>query len=198
MSTHFSGGVRQPNGRQVRVPDSQRRNVFARGLLTVFGNQVCRMHPPLRYFLSALLLLVAVHPAESQDYSLAQLRAAPSEIKIHGRLLTLDAYLWRDFMPISPPNGKPLTATVRVQSPEGQSISDGLTVERAWFLKGAEVWSTSPSEVRTVDNGSIEVMFINGPLWKPGLVVDIAIVVRDSSGGRHLVSRREQRIERTE
>jgi hypothetical protein len=156
------------------------------------------MHPRLLYVLSALLLLVTAHSAESQDYTLAQLRAAPAGAKIHGRIVTLDAYLWRDFMPISPPNGKPLIATVRVQSPEGQSISDKLVVERAWFLNGAEVWSTSPSEVRTVDDGSIELVFRNGPLWNPGLVVDIAIVVRDSSGGRHLISRREEKIKRTE
>jgi hypothetical protein len=152
----------------------------------------------LARFLS-LLLLVAAHSAESADYTLAQLRAAAAEATIHGRLLELRAYLWRDFMPISPPNGRPLIANVDVQSVDGGSLPDGLSVERAWFLNGALVWSASPSELRTVDDGrSIEVVFRNGPLWGPGIAVDVVIGLRDSSGDRYLISRREQKIERTE
>ena len=44
------------------------------------------------------------------DIPVEQLLGYPDTIYIEGRQVYLSTYMWRDFMPISPPDGKPLIA----------------------------------------------------------------------------------------
>lgn len=94
-------------------------------------------------------------------------------------------YLWRDFMPISPPDGRPLAASIRVVAVDGAGFPSDITVDRVW-VHGPGVWETAPAEVRRApDAGTppsqIEVFANEGPKWDPGIEVDV--VVRMRSGG---------------
>lgn len=48
------------------------------------------------------------------DIAVEQLLGYPDTIYIEGRQVYLSTYMWRDFMPISPPDGKPLIAIMSI------------------------------------------------------------------------------------
>ena len=70
------------------------------------------------------------------------LRDAPRAVVIEGTQLTLQTYVWRDFMPIAPPDGQPMRATVQVVPSEGP-YPEGVEAMRLWVIHGEEVWETS-------------------------------------------------------
>lgn len=119
---------------------------------------------------------------------------ATSTVLINGREFRIDpspmsTALWRDFQPISPPDGKPLIATIRVAAVDGGSFPPDITVDRLWVY-GPSVWDTAPTEVRrSPDAGrssQIEVVAREGPKWEPGTRVDVVIRLRSGSASFHL------------
>jgi len=142
-------------------------------------------------------MLALTHSAcgltDDHTFTAAELETAPSQITVDGQRLTLKAYVSRDFQPIAPPEGKPLMAIVVIEAAPA-----GLVVERGWVIKGDISWSAAPSDIRRHDDdgGYLEVVFRNGPLWQPGIAVDIVVLLRDRDA-KHLLSVRQQEIERT-
>ena len=108
-----------------------------------------------------------------------------AQATIDGRTFRIaDAYLWRDFMPISPPDGKPLAASLKIQVDSGAFPVD-VTVDRIWVY-GPTVWEPALFEVRrSPDAGTpadqIEVFANGGPKWDPGS--EVSVDVRLISGG---------------
>src|SRR4051794_20866264 len=68
------------------------------------------------------------------DRTIGELRAAPTVVTIDGTTIELQADVWRDFQPISPPGGKGLRVSVRL--PEAAAM---FVIERIWVVSGAEV-----------------------------------------------------------
>jgi len=105
-----------------------------------------------------------------------------SQVSINGRTFRIaDAYLWRDFMPISEPSGKPLAASVKIQVDSGAFPVD-VTVDHVWVY-GPTVWEPAQLEIRrSPDAGTpgdqIEVFASGGPKWDPGtvVVVDVRLI----------------------
>ncbi len=56
------------------------------------------------------------------DIPIETLLAAPDTLNIEDQSIVLTTYLWRDFQPISPPNGKPLIALVYIETPDSSDI----------------------------------------------------------------------------
>lgn len=120
--------------------------------------------------------------ATSGTPSLAELRAVPMEAVVDGRTLYVESYLWRDYMPITPPEGKPLTALFRVRAREG-GAAPAVTVDSAWVVYGSSVWATAPRmEHAPATSGELELIARNGPLWPAGSTVDVVLRVRGSRG----------------
>jgi hypothetical protein len=95
-----------------------------------------------------------------------------------------DAYLWRDFMPISEPGGRPLAASIKIEVDTGAFPSD-VTVDHLWVY-GTAAWEPATFEVRrSPDAGTpasqIEVFANGGPKWDPGSEVNVD--VRIVAGG---------------
>ncbi len=61
--------------------------------------------------------------------STIKLSAVPEKIKINNKEYRLKTVLWRDFMPISPPDGKPLMAIVNIQDENNSYAIDEMTIE---------------------------------------------------------------------
>lgn len=103
-------------------------------------------------------------------------------VTINGRAFRIgpaDAVLWRDFMPITPPGGQPLAASIRVMAIDGGSFPQDITVDQIW-VHGPSVWETAPAEVRRSPAGDtppskIEAFANGGPKWDPGIEVDVVI-----------------------
>ena len=127
-----------------------------------------------------------------------QLRSAPTTIVVEAQTLTLRATLWRDFMPISPPDGKPLAAALRVQPSSGTNVPPSLRATAVYVVLGDDMWTAEPLEERSRTETAPAYEFVarGGPKWGPDVNVDV--IVRLTDGSRSWLLRApEQRISAT-
>jgi hypothetical protein len=114
----------------------------------------------------------------------SDLAAAPTRVILAGKSLVLDASLWRDFMPISPPDGRPLTAVLQVRAEDGSQVPATVGADMVWVLNGADAWSTVPREERSRNETApiYELVARDGPKWGPGITVDVVVRLHDQGG----------------
>ncbi|MBI2773668.1 MAG: hypothetical protein HYX56_04145 [Chloroflexi bacterium] len=127
-------------------------------------------------------------------------RAAPFRVTIAGRAYRIEAYVWRDFMPISPPDGKPMIASIKAIAEDGAPFPTTITADRVWVY-GSATWESAPTEVRRSPEGGappsqIEVVARDGRKWDPGTKVDVTLRLV-SGGASYLVRVTGVIIERT-
>jgi hypothetical protein len=141
-----------------------------------------------------------INPLTPSTVSLQNLQTAPEKVLINGNEYTLETYLWRDFMPISPPDGKPLIAIVKVKSPRETAISSKIDATRLWVVKGKEIWETEfTSEERSTAGDTLEKVSRNGPKWGPRITVDVIVKVIDLKNNKeYLLKASNQDIHRTD
>ena len=109
--------------------------------------------------------------------STASLRAVSERVEIDGREYTLAANLWRDFMPMAPPDGESLIAALKV-SPADAMPSGDLAIDHVWVLNGEKQWSVAvakPSGGGQLPATQLEQSVRNGPKWGPGITVDVVV-----------------------
>ena len=134
-------------------------------------------------------------PTSPSDVSRAQLASAPTRIVADGKTLTLRTSLWRDFMPISPPDGKPLVAVLNIDTEDGSQVPATLTADTSWVLHGTDVWSTTVEQRPRAETApSYEVIARNGPKWGPDVSVDVVVRLVDSTGRSLLLRAAGQKI----
>ena len=128
------------------------------------------------------------------------LKAAPTSVALASRTLTLSTYLWRDFQPISPADGKALSGVLRVGTSDGSGVPSRVTADRAWVIFGEQVWQATPSETGSRDGTSpiYELVVRDGPKWGPGVSVDVVVRLQDGSGRSVLLRAASQLIQRTD
>ena len=63
------------------------------------------------------------------DIPISQLRSAPETITVEGRQLYLTTFIWRDFQPISPPDGKPLIAIIYVTATDTAQLPGSISTD---------------------------------------------------------------------
>jgi hypothetical protein len=138
---------------------------------------------------------VLVSPAE-----LARVRAAVDSVTAAGATLRLEALLWRDFMPVAPPDGEPLRAVLRVSTADSSAFPPGVRADAAWVLNGGAVWATWVEETRprVAGDPTLEVSAAGGPKWGPGIEVDVVVRLRDAGGAAWYLRARRQLIHRTD
>lgn len=130
--------------------------------------------------------------------SLETLLTTPLTVEIGGQDLFLRTAMWRDFMPIAPPDGKPLIAIFYVVTSDSSTIPAGLTATAGFVVDGDDIWTTrftgeqpAPSE----DQPFQLVEFArNGPKFGPDILVDAIVRLEDSSGQRYLLRAEDQYI----
>lgn len=129
-----------------------------------------------------------------------ELRNAPAELSFAGATVRLETYLWRDFAPMSPPDGKPLIAALRVRDVNGTAIPDALHADSAWILNGELAWATGVREeqARTPGASFFEVIARDGPKWGPNVQVDVVVRLVDRAGHHALLRAPAQWINRTD
>lgn len=128
--------------------------------------------------------------------------AVPETLSVDGSRLYLTTYLWRDFQPMTPPNGDSLRANVRLLVAAGDPTPEGLAIERFWVLSGKERWEAVPQGNAPLEEPASSSWLLDrtvggGPKWGPGIAVDVvARVVRGDSAW--LVQAKRQPINRTD
>ena len=122
-------------------------------------------------------------PTSPGSVSIAELTAAPTSVVVAGKTLTLASQLWRDFQPISPPDGKPLIGALQVRTSDGSAVSDSVQADAVWVVMGTQVWSGHPREERPRRETApvYELVARDGPKWGPDVNVDVVIRLRDAA-----------------
>lgn len=116
----------------------------------------------------------------------SKLQSAPTVITIDGRDYTINAYVWRDFMPTIGTAKKGLMANVNLVAKDGNAIPTTLTMNKLWVIKdNKNTWETTPNNAR------------GGPQWETGSVVDVVVQLVDGKGQTYLLRKPSQRIEAT-
>ena len=105
-------------------------------------------------------------------------------------------------MPVSPPDGKPLIALVRIIAIDLLPFPSTLDANRLWVINGQEVWQTEFSyEERPTDPNrkhQLEKIARNGPKWGPGIYVDVVVRIIDYKNKTYLLKASNQYIGRTD
>ena len=127
------------------------------------------------------------------------IRDAPTSVTLEGATLVLQATLWRDYQQISPPDGKPLAAVLRVKTADGSVFPPKVAADMVWVFNGEAGWSPTFEVVATGPASSwLELAMRDGPKWGPGITVDVIVRLRDAAGAPHLLQARAQPIVRTD
>ena len=139
---------------------------------------------------------------KSRDFTIKELKSAPDTVQIKKVGVVLETYLWRDFMPVSPPDGKPLRAAVSLVPVNTTYLPEALDARRIWIIFGEEVWSNSLSAVSPAEPGQpvtkLEKTAANGPKWGPGVEVTVVVEILDKEGKTYLLRADHQTIHRTD
>lgn len=127
------------------------------------------------------------------------LSSAPSTGVIAGQNVTIEPYLWRDFMPSSPPDGKPLTVVVRIRA-VGTALSLSVSADSIWVISQNQAWGSraAQEQARSATGDLLEVVARDGPKWGPGASVDVVVRLRDNTGRFIYVRAADQLINRTD
>jgi hypothetical protein len=131
---------------------------------------------------------------------LEELRSAPlSQSFDSGSVVALYAHLWRDFMPPSPSDGKPMIGTFEVSALTSASLPPELSVDAAFVVFGDQVWASWPEP-----DGSCDARFCirrtsrDGPRWGPDVEVDVVVQITSGSNPSVLLRDPGVMITRTE
>lgn len=139
-------------------------------------------------FVVCIFVLSCKSPFSTDLKKLERLLSAPEQIQIDARFYRLETYLYRDFMPSSPPDGKPLIALILVTAIDQLPFPEMIDADKLWIINGQEVWETEFSdEERPQDPNrrhQLEKVARDGPKWGPGIYVDVVVRVKNSSNFR--------------
>lgn len=116
----------------------------------------------------------------SPELPLSFLMAAPDTVIIKNQKLVLRTSLWRDFMPVSPPGGKGLTALVYIETADSSAISDSIDCDNIYVINEKDVWRSHFSDDSPPFSDHVPYRLAkiarDGPQWGPKIYV--AVVVR--------------------
>ena len=137
-----------------------------------------------------------------QDSALAtELKSkALNSIVIDGDSYKIEATVWRDFMPVSPPNGKGMISINTLINQNSQPIPDKLKMAEQYVIYDHSVWISGyeNSGISGI-NWQRERVSRNGPKWGPGVYVDVISLIKDTTTNKnyYLIDRKVH-IDRTD
>ena len=147
------------------------------------------------------LMMASLSCSNMTTRTTSELLAAPTTVTVDGFSVVLQTSLWRDFMPVSPPDGKPLVAILRPMRSETTMSPAGVRIEEAWVLFGEETWNPTITEERFASPPAqmhYEAVARDGPKWGPGVSVTVVVSIRDAAGNTQLLRAANQPIGRTD
>lgn len=137
--------------------------------------------------------------APPPDILLNQLLAFPETTIVSGRTLYLTTSMYRDFMPISPPDGKPLGGGVYITATDTSALNNVISSDAIWIVFGQEIWKSwlkdSPGGNR---KNQLVKYFRDGLKWGPHVFVDVVVRLKDNQGNIYFLRASKQWIGRTD
>ncbi|MFQ5824743.1 MAG: hypothetical protein ACE5JB_11850 [bacterium] len=134
--------------------------------------------------------------------AIEELLSTPDTIFVEGRKLFLFTSLWRDFQPISPPDGRPLIAIIYIESTDSTQLPASISADAIYIVYRGAVWkswfSDEPIASDLQKPNRIVRIARNGPKWGPGVFVDVIVLVAYGQNDKKLLRASSQPIERTD
>lgn len=138
-------------------------------------------------------------PATPSSVTTSELTTAPTRVLFGGKAIRFETSLWRDFQPLSPPDGKPLVALLQIKTEDGSDVPGTVRADMVWVLNGMQSWSAVPQEEhpRPEPSPVYELVAREGPKWGPGISVDVVVRLRSPDGRAFLLRAADQPIRGT-
>jgi hypothetical protein len=164
-----------------------------------------------RYLLLFATLIVLIS-CEKEDNDVSNFRIdrefvlelnskASDTLIIGSNKYVLDAYLYRDFMPISPSDGKALISINRLRDIDSTEISDNIDLIEQYVINNDSIWISKYENEPSVSQPKykIERVSRDGPKWGPKIYVDVISKVHDSeTNNDYYIRTKNIYIERTD
>ena len=131
---------------------------------------------------------VYCHNDEIDGEQIVQIRGkAVDTLVIGSNSFVLDAFLWRDFQPISPINGKPMISINWLISTDSVDIPNNISMVKQYVFYGDSIWvanyeNETPSPMPKY---KMERVSRNGPKWGPKIYVDVISQIYDSQTNKN-------------
>jgi len=135
---------------------------------------------------------------EWDNYTEPGIYTALEEVTIENLNFSLETYMWRDFMPISPPDGKPLIVIIKIHAIGVVVFPSTLNLERIWLIYGTDVISALPTNESSVYGNIFKMVFRDGPKWGPGIVIDVVVKLKSVDFNYYYLLALNQPIYRTD
>lgn len=140
--------------------------------------------------------------AEIDAEQILQIRSeAVDTLVIGSNSFVLEAYLWRDFMPVSPKNGKPMIAINWLISTDSVDIPDNIKMVKQYVFYDELIWEANyenEAPAPSLPKYKMEHISRNGPKWGPKIYVDVISQIYDSNTDKsYYIERKEVYVERT-
>ena len=114
----------------------------------------------------------------------------------------LDAFLWRDFMPISPKDGKPMIAINWLISTGSVKIPDNISMVKQYVIYKNEIWEAdyeNEDPAPSLPEYKMERISRNGPKWGPNIYVDVISKIHNSKTNKdYYIERKNVYVARTD
>lgn len=144
--------------------------------------------------------LVPPSPPSIPSLTIDQLLTSPDSLLVDGMPLSAQIQLYRDFFPISPPEGRPMTAWVALNGSPSGSFPASVSDVYIWVIRdSSDVWraTTRFDGTDPTRDGAHIYRAGNGPFWDPGILVDVVLGVRSSPSKVSLALFRDVPIRRS-
>ena len=112
---------------------------------------------------------------------------AVDTLMIGSNSFVLDAYIWRDYQPISPENGKPMISINWLINTKHVKIPDNIRMVKQYVIYQDEIWEAdyeNEAPAPGLPEYKIERISRNGPKWGPKIYVDVISQIHDSQSNK--------------
>ena len=147
--------------------------------------------------------LLGCNRDEKSKVEILQIREKAVEtLTIGSNSFVLDAYLWRDFMPVSPKNGQPMISINWLVCTNSIKIPDNISMVKQYVIYNDEVWEgnyENEAPTPSLPEYKLERISRNGPKWGPNIYVDVISQIRDSKTNKdYYIERKSVYVARTD
>ncbi len=126
-----------------------------------------------------LLVYLSGCSASQEVRDIEELKSAPSEIKLEGKSLTLEVYIWRDFMPTTDTFvNTGIMGSIKIKTSDSSQIPTSLNVTKLWILNKDSVWETKPVRTNLLTPDVLEIFVSRGPSWDKGIKTDVITEIK--------------------
>lgn len=135
-----------------------------------------------------------------QEMAIQLTNSSAELLTIDGKQYVLDAYLWRDFMPISPPNGRQLISINWLSTVDHSPIPANIQMIKQYVINGNYVWIANYFDDATYpEEFKMERVSRYGPKWGPDVTVLVVSVLKNrDTNSIHLIKVKNVTIGRTD